>query len=73
MEAVNPHGDHCIVEMREDSGLTEGVVVKTEKRRWIGDTLVMTMKSRRSRILPGSLLKQQRIWWSFLSWRKMGL
>jgi len=32
MEAVNPHGDHCIVEMREDSGLTEGVVVKTEKR-----------------------------------------
>ena len=73
MEAVNPHGDHCIIEMRDDSGLTEAVAVKIEKRRWVGDTLVMTMKSRRSRILPGSLLKQQRIWWSFLSWRKVGL
>ena len=50
MEAVNPHRGHCIVEMRDDSGLTEVVVVKIEKRRWIGDTLVMAMKSRRSRI-----------------------
>ena len=50
MEAVNPQRDHCIVEMRDDSGLTEAVLVKIEKRRWIEDTLVMTMQSRRSRI-----------------------